>query len=345
MDESHYEHTLEIKGQQLITRWTKDNQYYYPEFTQVEHHRSLTEAFESLMREDIRLFEKYSEETAEAGKQYTSAQIRNRQSGQPIISITKISFADSPDGEPTAGIYLFTEDREIREIEKKTDYDFYAFQDYDRDSPFLLLARLVYDRSLQVIPDPEWKKLHDNLLHREQTNNFKPKEWKYCICDTNEKLTHAESNHKEVFHFTDPSQAFQFLLHHASDKLKEKQSDDPDEKFTSGLYYRNGQPICQMFRVNVEVMEQFPVDGIYLQINVPTEEFRQLTNIDINTFKTDMPGRFLLFTSTPEQVGQNQPTIAWSRFTKIPPSEESLTRKYPSSIRVILPPPSGGMKL
>ncbi len=97
-------------------------------------------------------------EASAAGKFFEVCTIRHKDSDECLLRVVVIPIADSADGQPTAGIYLSSEDRDLNEIEKKTEYDFSAFQEYDRDFPFLLLARFVYDRGLQIIPDPAWQK-------------------------------------------------------------------------------------------------------------------------------------------------------------------------------------------
>lgn len=133
--------------------------------------------------------------------------------GQLHSSINVMAISDSPEGNPTAGVWLHNE-HSIKDLEEMTGTDLSRGDQYDPEMPMLLLARYIYDNGLHLIRGDGYQKLVEGLGTDDTDLKSSPfiAILSYQLRDGSEKpALHTLAN--DYYHYATIDQAIGKLLH------------------------------------------------------------------------------------------------------------------------------------
>lgn len=286
MDEFKY--ILELEGKDYARHEGKNgDQVTFVLFKETNFFMSIEEAMDALVAKNVRSFEEMSQDDT-GSKYHEIASLRSAENDELLLQVFRISFNDSPEGAPTAGIYFSFEDRSAEEFEKFTGFDLTGFGDYDPEAPFLLLGSYSYDpySGFKIAVDQGITDWEHRLQYYGQDQNFYDDEWKYKIEIVEDAFDEQLSHQITCYHFHELPEAARFFLKSDINRLDKDLAEGLEEKSwisEAHLKERGERPIVDLIAVkNTATDEKTSEPGIHLNFFVPIEDFEKCVNIDLS---------------------------------------------------------------
>ena len=286
--EDEFKYILELEGRDYGKHLGANEEYVgYVPFKETDFFLSIEEAMDALILKDIRSFEQMSE-TFVHDKYHEIASLRSAKNGELLLQVIRISFNDSPDGSPTAGIYFSFNDRPVVDFEEHTGFKFGEFNDYDPDSPFLLLGSYSYEANAgfsieldRVITDRQ-----NYLEYYERELDIIEGDWRYKVQIMEKPIAPELSHDIKCYHFHDLPAATRFFLRTDVNRLDKALAEGLEEKSwisEACLRGREDDSLVDLIAVkDPNTSEKVLEPGIHLKFSIPIQEFEESANIDLS---------------------------------------------------------------
>lgn len=327
--ENEFKYKLEVEGKDYGKNEGNNGEYVtHIPFKETNLFMSINEAMDALILKDIRSFEQMFE-TSEHKKYHEIASIHSLETEALLLQVIRISFEDSPDASPTAGIYFSFEDWPIADFEERTRFEFEGFRDYDPESPFLLLGSYSYESNsgFNIDVDEAITDWEHRLNYYEQERGFDD-DWKYKVEIVEDTIEGSTFQDIKNYHFHELSLAFRQLLKTNINGLdKDLAIISKKNGWISGakLSGRDKRPIAELLAIkNPDTGENVPEPGIHLKCHSPVGQLEQEAEIDLSSLGNynDSDEHLLLANYFVEPGYRNDD---YSRYTDLIPYDGFLT--------------------
>lgn len=286
MEHNVFNYILEVIGHDNKTRRDQDGNYIPPvAFKETNYFNTLRDAVESLLLTDIRKFEEMSEE-ASKDKCCEYASITATSNNQPIVEIIRLSFRDTPDGSPPAGIYMNFVDSATKNFEQLSGYSFSRFEAYDPESPFLMLASYSYDRGFKISVDQALKDWVNSLEYYELAPQFYDKDWNYKVDIVQNSIAVQAFRETTSYHYPNLPETLHQLLHTDINQMNKHLTEGTGtENWISEarIVKRGGGKLAEFVAVkNDNTLEKVSEPGIHLKCYIPIKNLEKESGIDLS---------------------------------------------------------------
>lgn len=287
--ENEFKYILELEGKDYGKHVDRNEEYVsFVPFKEVNFFMSIEEAMDALILKGIRSFEEMSETTYQ-NRFHDIAAIYSPGNEESILKVIRISFDDSPDGAPTAGIYFWFNDRTVREFEELTGFNFKGFGDYDPENSVLLLGSYSYKvwSGFKIEVDQVVKDWENSLKHYELDKNYNENDWKYQVEVIEDAVEGNTFQDIKKYHFRELSPAFRQLLKTNINGLdKDLAVTLKENGWVPGakLSGRDKRPIAELLAIkNPDTEKNVPEPGIHLKCHQLVGQIEQEAKIDLSS--------------------------------------------------------------
>ncbi|WP_300601915.1 hypothetical protein [Niabella sp.] len=284
---NEFKYILELEGKDYGKHIGRNDEHvYYVPFRETNYFMSIVEAMDALVLKDIRSFEEVAE-TVRGNRYHEIASLRSVENDELLMQVGRISFHDAPDASPTAGIYLFFEDRPIQDFEERTGFDFKGFSDYDPDSPFLLIGSYSYEfqTGFNIVIDQAVTDWENSLNYYELDRHFNEDDWTYKVEIVKEPIDGELIHQINNYHFQDLPTATRHLLKAEPHHLDKDLAEGLEEKCwvtEANLKQRGEGPLVSLIAVkSSNTNEKVSEPGIHMKFFTPIEAFEECANINL----------------------------------------------------------------
>lgn len=286
--ENQFKYKLELEGKDYGKHEGSNSEYVaHVPFKETNFFKSIEEAMDALILKDLRSFEEMSESVSHS-KYHEIASLHSVENDELLLQVIRISFSDSPDAAPAAGIYFSFDDRTTKEFEDLTGFDFTGFSNYDPDFPFLLLGSYSYEfqSGFEIAIDQIIADWENSLKYYELERDFNEDDWKYKVEIVENGFGKKLSQEIKRYHFHNLPSAARSLFKIDIKRLDKDLAEGLEEKSwisEASLKERRERPVVNLVAVkHPDSSEKVAEPGIHLKFSASIQEFEERADIDLS---------------------------------------------------------------